>query len=449
MQNKTNGRPNHGEIIAGALAEADEARLFVAYVRENGVNMILGGLENKPAKLLCSFDMGITQISGIRKLLENNVEVRVYKSSEGTFHAKVWLFKSSGKWRALVGSANLTRAAFVDNTEASVFSDDKSITADAVSLFNYLWEDKKNVNPVNLRDIDRMQEEFARRSKIKSGGARTARDDAKKIETMLSFIRSWIDIAKEKQEGISSLWRGWYIIPDQGYVKDELAENLAAYLPFIDEGIRIEKSAPSPQYKRLLAEFVRRSKFQREKLKLQPHDLFVRQAKNYLIKFGWAHHPLMWRNNAYKQEKNVLFLTAWGRRVAACQNIAEIKQIYSEYFEDYAFNGLRIVKFTRQLLERFGYLDLREFNYFVVHAYNDDDMETISELIAVYRSCDKKRVLNQKVQEYFDIIMEPTAVNVRGNYVKKGKHTMSAIGWCSGFSTDLENFTIRLNSDAN
>lgn len=467
VQNKPDGTQNHGGAVSGALARADEARLAVAYVRENGVDMILDGLKNKPVKLLCSFDMGITQLSGIRKLLENNVEVRVYHSGEGTFHPKVWLFREADKWKALVGSANMTGAAFTTNVEAGVFLEDGETTADARAFFDGLWNDEESAGPVNLGDIDRLreqialrreisraaaqiQERFARRKAGKTAApAETESVNARKTEIMFSFIKNWIDIPKEIKAGGTSLWRGWYIIPDQGYVTDKLAEDLAAYLRLAGDGVNIAP-VPDIHYQKILDEFMARNKFQRAVLKTSPHGLFVRQAKNYLVHFGWARHPLVNRGGQYSRDKKLLLPTAWGRRVAECKNAAEIKEVYSEYFEDFAFNGLRLVPFTRRLLEKFGYLDLDEFNYFVAHACNDDDWETVSRLISMYRECsDEDRAeLAREAKQYFARIKGGTAANVYGNYVKKLKYTISAIGWCAGFAADLEQFTVRLESDA-
>lgn len=449
VQNQIKDLDNHQKVIMDTLSEASEARFVVAYVKENGVDMILDGLKNKPAKLLCSLDMGITQISGIQKLLENQVEVRVYKSSDGTFHPKTWLFKCNNKWRALVGSANLTRAAMVDNVEASVLLDDENITATSVIFFNYLWS-AENSNKMTLEYVKQLQKELMQRRKIKTGGEQPPAIDPgeeHKHEILFSFIKSWIDISKWERKGTSSVWRGWYIIPDHGCVSDDLVRKLASYLPIIGDGIALEENYPSEQYKSLLNKFQTNSNFKRPVLKSSLHKLFVRQAKNYLIKFGWAYHPLIKKGDKYKLDKTNLCPTDLGRRIACCQDIKEVRRLYSEYFEDRTYNGLLIVRFVRRLLERFGTLNLREFDYFVTHAYSDDDMDVISEMIIVYRSCHNPDRLEQQVANYFKKIKEPTAKNVRSNYIKKLKHAMSIIGWCQGFSLSKD-FVIRLSDDA-
>ena len=449
VQNQIGDLPDHKTVITDALSRAGEVRFVVAYVKENGVNMILDSVRGKPAKLLCSLDMGITQLSGIGKLIENGVEVSVYAGTRGTFHPKVWLFKTGNKWSALIGSANLTGAALVDNVEASVLLDDPAIVNNAVMFFSYLWE-SGNSTPMSGADVAKLQEQLNRRRGIRARVSAPAADDSEKIQTLFSFIKGWIDISKWEQKGISSLWRGWYIIPDHGYVNDELIGNLAAYMSAIGDNMHISGSSPSSRYVKFLKMFMERSRFQREHLKSSPHALFVRQAKNYLIKFGWADHPLVKSGGKYKAAKDILISTALGRRIAACRSTEEIRALYSEYFEEYLFNGLGIVSFTRRLLERLdGRLDLNEFDYFVVHAYNEDDMETIVEMIRLYRDCTEagRRELGGMVKRYFAEIKEPTAKNVRSNYVKNVKHTMSAIAWCSGFYMTCD-FVIGLESNA-
>ena len=445
VQNQISDLKNHKTVILEELGQAKEARLVVAYVRETGVNMILKEIADKPVKLLCSLDMNITQLSAIRKLIENKVEVRVYRSNKGTFHPKIWLFNKGDKWQVLVGSANITGAAFVDNVEASVLIDEPNITANAIMFFNYLWE-MDNSSPLELEDIRKLETQLSSRMRI----AKTplAQNDSEKIEKIFSFVRSWIDIPIFEKQGISALWRGWYIIPDQGYVEDNLVQKLAFYMQSIGDGVVLSESKQSQQYQSLLNIFMQQSNFKREELRCSSHQLFVRQAKNYLIKFGWAHHPLRKTKKKYTPDKRILLSTPLGERIATCQNITEIKHLYSEYFEEYLFNRFAIVKFTRRLLERLDYLDLEEFNYFVTHAHSDDELEIVYKLIKDYRSCENRELLHNKIKKYFGKTKEPTASNVYGNYVKNVKHTMSVIAWCRGFRMS-EDFVISLDANGN
>ncbi len=291
VQNQIQDLTNHKAAISDAFDRAGEARLIVAYVRENGVDMILDDIRGKPVKLLCSLDMGITQLSGIRKLLENDVEVRIYKSNEGTFHPKVWLFKNNDQWKVLVGSANLTAAALVDNVEASVFIDDINITFSAVMFFNYLWE-AKNSNDVTLEDISQLEEQLRKRQSIRRIGASlplTTENESEKIQKLFSFVTDWIDISKSEQQGISSLWRGWYIIPDQGYVDDYLAESLTIYMRVIGDGVAIDRPMRDAHYKKHLHDQIT-NYFEKikEKTAKNVRGNYVKNVKHTMSVIAWC-----------------------------------------------------------------------------------------------------------------------------------------------------------------
>lgn len=130
-----------------------------------------------------------------------------------------------------------------------------------------------------------------------------------------------------------------------------------------------------------------------------------------------------------------------GEAIGQCSDLESVKILYTQYFLNYLFNGLAIVPFTKKLLQALEYLDMNEFHYFVVHAYHDDDLETIVRLIDLYRSLSNKGEFHDKFRNYFEQIKGPIASNVYGNYTKKNRHTVSAIGWCAGFnlSTDSSN----------
>ena len=443
VQNQISYLNNHKKVIIDEIKKANEMLFVVAYVRENGVDVILEKIKNKPAKLLCSLDMGITQLSGIKKLLENGVEVKIYKSNEGTFHPKIWLFNNNdNQWRMLIGSANLTRAALVDNVEASVLVEEQTVTSNALLFFNYLWE-KENSSCITLEEVGLLQNQLNERKKLQSQSARIEiedSDDRQKIETLLQYTKNWIDIPKFESKGISSLWRGWYIIPDHGYIDDDCISHLKSYLPFIRNDIHLNQT--SPEYRSLLEKFIENSNFQSTNLVHSPHNLFVRQAKNYLIKLGWCYHPI--KENG-KPDKRILCLTNLGTQIDQCDNLEYVKYLYTEYFFAYSFNGLSIVKFTKNLLQILDYLTLEEFNYFVTHAYSDEDFNIVANLIQIYRSLSNTDSFHGLFRGYFEQEKGFTAKSVYGNYLKSVKHTISVIGWCNGFSLSND-FKLELNN---
>ncbi len=455
IQNQIEHLPNHFEIVKNEFENSDEILLIVSYVRNNGVDSILPSLNNKPLKLLCSFDMGITQLDAIKKLLENeNVEIKVYKSKEGTFHSKIWLFKNNNKWTSLIGSANLTKAALFDNVEASVLikqDENREIVTNSILFFNYLWKNENSYS-IDIEEIENLIEQYNKRKQIKKTVIDTSisDEDENKISVLFEFVSNWIDIDKgaTSKGMLGSLWRGWYIIPDQGYITNKLILELQLYIKYIEDvgGSIALNNNPNADYKSLLELFIHNRNYNMSQLRMSAHDLFVRQAKNYLLKFGWAQHPV--KSNG-KLNKKILQITNTGKEIADCVDLECIKDIYSEYFYEYFVNGLKIIPFTISVLEETdNFLTLDEISMFLIHSYNIDDKALIVKLIKYFRSLNeicRKRFIEQ-YRKYFDEIKEPTGNNVYGNYIKKVKHTISVIGWTKYFDYNSSKFTLTLRT---
>lgn len=440
IQNQISNLANHRNIITSEIDDADEMLFVVAYVRENGVDIILDKIRDKPTKLLCSLDMGITQLSGIKKLIENGVEVKVYQSNKGTFHPKIWLFgKNKTNWKMLIGSANLTRAAFIDNVEASVLVEDKNATSNALIFFNYLW-DRKNSSTITIDEVNSLQEKVNERMAFKNKPIKVPenKSDTEKNKILLEYVKSWIDIPIFESKGISKLWKGWYIVPDQRNINDTNIKNFKSYLLFMEKPLHKSDN----NYKRLLEEVRKRNPLKRVNGIMSDHDLFVKQDKNYLLKLGWCYHPI--KENG-KLDKTILCLTDLGKQVNQCKHLQCVKDLYTNYFLQFSFNGLAIVSFVERLLQRLDYLTLDEFDYFIIHAYSDNDLETIIKLIGVYRSLTSVIAFQNKFKQHFDKVKTPTANNVYGNYKKIINRTMEIIGWCNGFSLS-DNFVLRLDN---
>ena len=428
VQNQTEGEPDHCETIVDALKASDEVCFAVAYVTKKGSNLILEHLKGKCARLL--FDTDFRNTSGIENLLENNMDVRVHKVKGGILHSKVWLFNKGGNWTALIGSANLTGRGLNSNVEASILLNDKDITTSAVDFFKYLW-DSDNTKKMTLNEMKsiRRWKGYKKLFKNKNIEDILQSDEELQHEIMLKLVKSWIDIAKWEEKGVSFLWRGWYISPDLGYVDDKLIKKLHYCVSSIGgKGINFEKG----------------------EFKMPFNEEGVLQAKNCLIEFGWAYHPLVKKTSGeIYMNKNVLYLSDMGMDVNACKSIAEIKEVYSEGFDEFNFMGFNLVKFTRNLLNKLDYLNLKEFNYFIVHAYSDDDLDIIINLILMYRRFSDKRAFDNEVKKYFGGAKDLTASNVYGNHTEKVKYTMSAIGWCSGFDFSADKFILKLYNDKN
>lgn len=450
LQNQIDDLPNHYEIIKQQFEKANEIRLVVAYIKKKGVDVLRQFLnKQKNIKLLCSFDMNITDPNAIQELLNMGVEVKFYRSNEGTFHPKIWLFQENKKWNCIIGSANLSKAALFDNVEASVFIDSANningVVEQSLFFFNYLWNSEYS-KPITNELLGNLQNKIASRKNINERINRTEAPklflQTSKIEVLFEFVKSWIGIDKDEKEEdlIGSLWRGWYIIPDQGYIDNNMMQMLRQIAKLmLDNGGYVVLSDNDDVFKEILtiSENPNRRKF-----KMQQRDLFVRQQKNYLMKFGFAYHKL--RLNKKTLDKNTLYLTSLGEELAECNTIDDIKRVYTDFLEDYKYNGLQILPFVQKLLAQFTTISFEEFSYFVIHAYTENELNEIGKLISIYRTldADSHKLLQQKIDDHFSAIKEPTAKSVRSNYDKKVKHTISALGWCVGIKLNPHTFEL-------
>lgn len=431
---------NHLAVIKNGIENATVISLCVSYVRTSGVNLILNDLEGKKVKLVCSFDMNITQAQGIRQLLEKGADIRIYNKTTGTFHPKVWLFEKNGDRKALVTSANMTHGGLVGNIEAGVLSSDKAVVAEAEAFFSNQWN-AENAEPVTEEKLAHLEEVSKEREQIRKQQSPSAENPKDIIEYLFLFVKQWIDIPKGDKEGIGRLWRGWYIVPDHYLIDDNIIKRLASYLPLIGNGIILDRTSHSVKYQKLLDYFMKQE-YPDGGTKISSHDLFVRQAKNYLIKFGWAYHPFQVNGNIRRINKQILILTNLGHEVARHKgSISDIKRLYSQYFEDFTCYGVRVVPFTRRVLLELEYLTLREFDYFIIHSHSDEDIALMVRMIRAYRSLTdgQRENLDKQIRARFKKVKEGTAKSVYGNYVKNIQYTMRVIAWCSGFSISSDN----------
>ena len=85
---------------------------------------------------------------------EKRFQIKIY--TKWTFHAKAYIFwawkKSMTKWQCIIGSSNLSKSWFYDNTELNVVVDWNDNYDKMINWFNRLWEESEDFNK-NLLDI--------------------------------------------------------------------------------------------------------------------------------------------------------------------------------------------------------------------------------------------------------------------------------------------------------
>lgn len=443
---------HHGYIVKH-LREAIRADLAVSYVQQSGVNALRPYIERlckegQGMRLICSFDMGITDPKAVAELKALGVEVRVHEVQRGSFHPKVWLFGSKDdSWHSLIGSANLTAGAMFDNVEVGVLSKNGEISKQARDFFNHLWT---QCHPVSDTELKEWAESHQRRKAVARKAVRVAaqQDEKENVRLLEEYVTGWIDIGVAEQvKGAGSVfgrqWRGWYIIPDHGEIDDALMARLAAICKVIAEQANgqmdISKGTDTglgTALGKVLS--ITAAKLRREKRKMSDRDLFIRQEKNYLVHLGLATMP----------EKNLLALSEYGHALAS--NPGNAKAIYTAAMESYIHNGLNLLEFTLRLLSQAQFVDFTEFSFFVRHAWTMDEVDAVATMIRVFRALapDARQQFIARMDEHFKRQLEPTAKGVKMNYDKSVRHTMSALGWCEGLSYDASNKALSLLADA-
>jgi hypothetical protein len=101
----------------------DEAYVAVAWCGKPGDNPGLRPLSKFGENLHITVGVSFcgTAPEAIGLLIQKNADIRVFDHAKGLFHPKVFLFIKGKKYAAIVGSANLTKAAFSSNVEVCSF----------------------------------------------------------------------------------------------------------------------------------------------------------------------------------------------------------------------------------------------------------------------------------------------------------------------------------------
>lgn len=458
IANRMPDTDNHLRVITDCFEKAQSADMVVAYIQQSGVTLLQDSLDRigRATRLVCSLDMDVTDPSALKALMAKGVKVKVYKTDRGTMHAKLWLFKDGrGGWRCIISSANLSAGGLRNNVEVGVDLNEREhpdAVTQARNLFGFLWNSDR-CSALTERDVDawisgrrERQNMIAQIRRIQSQVKPPSANA--QVKVLRKFVKGWIDIGvDEKTAGTGvtgKMWRGWYIIPDQGYIDDALMNRLHRICRIMQRaGGVIDISKPvQPPLDEILE--ITTEKLQRPNRKMAPRDLFIRQEKNYLTHFDFAHHPA---KPGGKPDKSSLALTEYGAQFAGAASAQAQKRIYTASMQQYAYNGLHLLEFARLLLGEVGEVNLTEFSLFANHAYAIGEVNNIAALITMFRalSTEKRDLFKREMDEYFKAQLEHTATNVRGNYDKSAKHTMSALGWCEGLHCDFDDWALSLS----
>lgn len=110
-------------ILQANIAWADKITICVAFFRNSGLQEILKDLKKKEkgnVQIIAGVGFYQTEPIALMAAFKNDFKLFLQKEdSKKTFHPKVYLFQKGRKYRAIIGSSNMTKGGLVDNVEMS------------------------------------------------------------------------------------------------------------------------------------------------------------------------------------------------------------------------------------------------------------------------------------------------------------------------------------------
>ena len=125
------------ELTEALRADASELRIICPFIKASAIESLLscqlGNIQVITRFNIVDFAEGVSDVAALQKLLGADARVRGIRN----LHAKLYLF---GVSRAIITSANLTRAALSRNHEFGMVAEDAEIIAECRTYFDNLWQ---------------------------------------------------------------------------------------------------------------------------------------------------------------------------------------------------------------------------------------------------------------------------------------------------------------------
>ena len=159
------------ELTAAIRADPSEVRIICPFIKEGALECLLshqpGDIQVITRFNLADFVEGVSDVEALRMLLDADASIRGIRN----LHAKLYLF---GKSRAIITSANLTKAALTQNQEFGVVADDAAVIAACRNYFDELW--RRGCSAALSRDMLDCWAEKVTHYRLASGRPRRARE---------------------------------------------------------------------------------------------------------------------------------------------------------------------------------------------------------------------------------------------------------------------------------
>lgn len=144
------------------LAVANEIWIAVALINDEGFDAIQ---RSTPAGTIQHYLVGIdlpttvTVLNTMKKLLKpGSFEAAICKAENGIFHPKLYILRSQDKYRAYIGSANLTNGGLSNNAELSIMVDEQVTCKQLVDWFNQLYANSYPLTAENINSYTKRYE---------------------------------------------------------------------------------------------------------------------------------------------------------------------------------------------------------------------------------------------------------------------------------------------------
>ncbi|MFB4165607.1 DEAD/DEAH box helicase family protein [Alteribacillus sp. JSM 102045] len=151
------------------LAKASSIYLISSFVMRSGVDLLRDSLweaavRGADVKVLCGDYLYVTQPEALQELLavHPNIEIRMKQSDGVSFHPKALMLKEQEKGQLIVGSSNLSRAAWTEGVEWNLAIEREVAEKahdEALEMFTHLFHGSDTI-PINRETIKVYQHHY-------------------------------------------------------------------------------------------------------------------------------------------------------------------------------------------------------------------------------------------------------------------------------------------------
>lgn len=438
LSNET--KPNIYTSLHDRLHKDDilRVRLAVAYLMEKGAHLLekdfKGLLAKKiPVEIIFTDDWLITESAALQNLLDIGCSLSIFRSiDKRPYHPKVWIIDcTDGNYAISVGSSNLSDTGLLRSVEACVLLEGTQLE---VQSYLDLWQSIEcNSQKIDQDFIDTYKD-MEKQNKIKFRIRPNGKPDhSANYQQLEEFVNEWMHYIESPEiQGRTEKWRGWYLLPSQGEVNIKKLAELGRVIRAIekvpqyhtDRYIDISSSKQGVKNVNSIIKSARIT-YASKHTKRYVRALFVRQQKNYLAHLGFINEP----------RRSRIQLTDRGVELGAAIDDAEMRDALSRSVMNISWphGNIYFFPFMLELLDKMpdGRIYEDELDLFVIHTYNNAQLDNRREILTMYRSLPHKKHLDfyKDIQgKLHSLLIKHRNTSAYGHYKGKIRELMIAFG---------------------